>query len=307
MNLLNSKYKIIGVLFVVGLILSSITYILYMSSKSDEQWDTDEFTLNSAILGNPLDISVGLPQNYDPNAITPYQTVYLLDGMYYFDDHGSKAEKGGVISIMDRLITHEMMPEAILVGISYDEFNDERERYTHWGAVHFRDFFREELIPYIEDNYHVNPSANERTLLGHSGPGQFVVYALMADGLRNETTFFRFVAISGAFEKSRTSFKEEEQLHFEGHMDALANRILYMSVGSEDDVRLPWGWIIENDTVIYPNLLDLHRTFTNKLENRGYTDFAYESTEHDGYGHWDIQELAFEDGLKWVFQQGGSM
>ena len=60
------------------------------------------------------------------------------------------------------------MPQAIIVGIPNDYFNERHEMtFEKWGGKPklYLDFFKKELIPYIEENYRVN---SHRTLIGMS-------------------------------------------------------------------------------------------------------------------------------------------
>ncbi|MHA2249912.1 MAG: alpha/beta hydrolase [Candidatus Kariarchaeaceae archaeon] len=297
-NYINTKTIGIGVMLII--IVSSV--IFYMIPDSDDGWTKEEFVIHSYHLGDDFNITVGLPPNYNEKSVSKYHAIYLLDAMYYYDDTGpfSRVQNGGVISIMERLSAEDKIPNTILVGIGYIPDFAHQGRYIHSAVYFFRRFFQEELIPYIDENYNVIPYPEGRTLMGHSGTAHVTVYTMMSGALLDEQLFKRFIAVSGSYDSSRNAYKQEEELFEDVGLSGLAGRILYMIVGTDDDIELPW---LAGSPWLDPSLLNSHRSFVQKLQNRKYVDFTFESEEYEGYGHWDIQEFGFESGLGWVFQQ----
>ncbi|MHA2251309.1 MAG: alpha/beta hydrolase [Candidatus Kariarchaeaceae archaeon] len=268
---------------------------VYLLSDSENGWQKEEMVLHSSILGDDIDITVGLPPDYDQNSTAKYQTVYLLDGMYFFDDSHelSVAINWSVLGMVERMSKDGKLPDTILVGISYPPYVSHRGRYFNANPRYFRDFLRTELIPHIESDYNVITNASSRTLIGHSAGAHFAVFSLMADGLVNEQTISQIIAVSGTYHSSNPAYKEEEKLFEEIGIEGLRNTKLYLTIGTEDEQVLP----IPSE----PTLLQAHRDFTQKLENRQYNDFTLKHTEYEGYTHWDIMEDACEEGLEWLF------
>ncbi|MHA2250492.1 MAG: alpha/beta hydrolase [Candidatus Kariarchaeaceae archaeon] len=282
----------------LGIILLDFLAIIItsiISSRYNPNWEVSDDQIYSTILGDTLQLYIGLPRTYDPESTTKYHSVYLLDGMYYFNESSEKTTLGGVLETMRNLVYKGEIPDSILLGIGYPDGWGHRERYVHADAELFRRFFREELIPHIEYRYNVIANPDGRALLGHSGAAHFAVYELMKDGRLQEETFSRFVAVSGAYDETRNAYIEEESLYSELGINGLQGKILFMPVGTDDFVILPWGE--------KPKLVDAHRVFAEKLKNRQYSNLNLECPEYDGLGHWDIQEYGFEEGLKWIFEQ----
>ncbi|MHA2251310.1 MAG: alpha/beta hydrolase [Candidatus Kariarchaeaceae archaeon] len=294
MQFRNFNIKVAGLILISIIGISFITIYL-LSDSDDDGWKKEETIIHSSILGDDFDISIGLPSDYEENSATGYHAIYLLDAMYHFDESHelSMATNGGVFEIVQRFTKEEKLPKSILIGIGYPPDLQHRERYVHNNARFFRDFFRTELIPYIESNYNVISDPTGRTLLGHSGGAHFAVFSIMADRRANETTFSQYVAVAGAYHSSNLSYKEEERLFNEIGIDGLKNISLYLTIGTEDEIIL----YIPSE----PSLLQAHRDFVAKLQSRGYTDLTLECTEHEGYRHYDVVEVAYEDGLEWIF------
>jgi len=149
--------------------------------------------LSSRLVNQEYQSSVALPASDPAQPNARYPTVYLLDANWYF----------GLVTDITRIMARcETFPETLVVGIGYpldepldDAFKqiwanrsrdltptvdheEEREEQeyvqrpiTAGGAPHFLQFIREELIPFIDNEYRTD--GQQRTLVGHSSsPGQ---------------------------------------------------------------------------------------------------------------------------------------
>lgn len=140
------------------------------------------FRIESAALGRGFDIYVRLPENYDPEGAA-YPVVYLLDGDSLFP-----------ILAANHLFLHydDGLPEAVVVGIAYGGFDPSVNRrhidfqspgdgvpQGEAGAEAFLAFLREELMPQIEGQFHVDPE--RRVLFGQSRGGNLVLYSAVRD------------------------------------------------------------------------------------------------------------------------------
>lgn len=131
------------------------------------------FEIESQILGETRNLSVYLPADYS-NSETVYPVLYLLDGGTHLQ-HASAA--------VDFLANLRLIPNTIVVAVyNIDRTRDFSpvhvdEQPTTGGADKFLGFLSEELVPYMESNYH---SAGFNILLGHSFGGTFAVHALVA-------------------------------------------------------------------------------------------------------------------------------
>lgn len=161
----------------------------------------DYFALDSRHTGRRHHIYVRLPEGYAENPDARYPVVYVLDGDSLFP-----------LLAPTHLFLHydEQLPEAVLVGIAYGDFDPAiNKRHIDFsapgsdagpdeaGAPAFLDFLRGELLPQAEDRYRVDPS--RRVLLGQSRSGYFVLWsALQAPDL-----FWARIASNPAFVPAR--------------------------------------------------------------------------------------------------------
>jgi len=136
-------------------------------------------SISSAVLKEKRIIQVVLPRNYKPGSTEKYDVLYVLD------DWNIKT-----INNVQQFIEDEAyMPPTIIVGILNTDRNRDflpthvADNKTSGGADKFLQFFKDELIPYVNKTY---PSNGDNTIFGHSFGGVFVTYALI-----NEPQLFK--------------------------------------------------------------------------------------------------------------------
>lgn len=119
----------------------------------------DKYSLNSKLLQSPMDLSIGLPKNYNQSNCK-YPVHYVLDGQIIFSYYY------GVTDIL----TKGEIPECIVVGIQ----SIKRGYYFKPGAGsnEFMNFLTQELIPFIDSSYRTN---GLRLIIGHSTTGAFII------------------------------------------------------------------------------------------------------------------------------------
>ncbi|PIQ08050.1 MAG: hypothetical protein COW71_13980 [Ignavibacteriales bacterium CG18_big_fil_WC_8_21_14_2_50_31_20] len=141
--------------------------------------------INSKILNEDRTIFISLPTGYEQSN-EKYPVIYILDG---------RANFAFSATIVDFLSRNQRMPRTIVVAIP----NTDRDRdftpshiitsKTSGGADKFLDFMKEELMPYIDNNYRTE---SYRTLFGHSLCGMFSIYNLF----ERPEMFNSFIAVS---------------------------------------------------------------------------------------------------------------
>ncbi len=148
------------------------------------------------------ELYVKLPEDYAENTDTKYPVIYTTDAEVHMD--------------MLSGATEFLMPKVILVGISYQKNHalaDERanaSRFRDYSVTAFNNaeaqarfqggqasnhlsFIRDEIIPYIAENYRTDPA--ERTYFGYSLGATFGAYILLAQ----PDTFRHYILGSPAF------------------------------------------------------------------------------------------------------------
>lgn len=240
--------------------------------------NTENRTLFSSKIGQEFRVSVAFPYNYSDSE-NNYPVVYVLD---------ANATFGTVTEISRNLQMFKELPEMFIVGIDYplsenrisagirfrdltpsidDEWLAENiEAYSEFfgiplensgtgGAEKFLQFLHNEMIPFVEANYRINP--DDRTLLGYSLGGLFALYDLF----HPSNTFYRYIIGSPSiWWDNKVSFSYEEKYAAENTNLAAA---VFISVGSlEEPEDEP------NESAMRTNMQKLVKV----LEGREYKD-----------------------------------
>ncbi|MEM6747276.1 MAG: alpha/beta hydrolase-fold protein [Pseudomonadota bacterium] len=187
--------------------------------------------------GGAYELYIRLPEDYgeDPDARHP--VIYATDGLWHFETLAGTMEF--------------MMESAIFVGISWQtdlgadrphvsRFRDYtvlpatdpevQARYNVGQAANHLRFIRDDVIPYVEDNYQADPE--ERTYFGFSLGGLFGAYVLIAE----PETFRHFILgspSSGERSVAYLSELEEEGAPERGDLDVH----VYLTVGGLEEDR----------------------------------------------------------------------
>lgn len=217
-------------------------------------------TITSEIVkGMEYELCIALPPGYEDTA-TIYPVVYMLDAFEIF---------GLQLQTYQQLTFFETVPPLILVGINYklkgksfieglkDYFYIRSRDFTptclsleeiiekhgkdfanfvpvSGGGENFFRFLREELFPFIESEYRVDP--NDRGIFGYSLGGLFSTYALFND----PASFQRYFIGSPALwwdDQAVFNFYEEAKLN------ALKNPVkIYLSIGELEEKGLKGSW-----------------------------------------------------------------
>ncbi len=143
-------------------------------------------TLASTITGKTYTIRVYTPPNYNVN--TSYPSVYFQDGDEYLN-------LATASTVMDNLLDSEAIESVIGVFVVPNNRNVE---YAGDDRFKYRDFFADELVPFIESKYSVETSPDSRAVLGDSYGGN--ISAIIAFG--RPDVFGNCGLHSGAFQPS---------------------------------------------------------------------------------------------------------
>lgn len=144
----------------------------------------EDITLESNIMHKSYYISVYLPPGYDP--AIEYPVAYFQDGAEYLSLAYSK-------TVLDNLIAkNELQP---LIGV-FVVPNERNEEYAFGERFNYRDFFVNELVPFIDRNYSTISEASSRAVIGDSYGGN--ISAIIA--FSNPEVFGNCGIHSGAFQ-----------------------------------------------------------------------------------------------------------
>jgi predicted alpha/beta superfamily hydrolase len=209
--------------------------------------------LHSNLMGQDFLIYVQLPLNYIPDGSKEYPVLYVTEGNRSFPTY---ANISTIIGFPDT-----GFPQVIVVGIAYDietmldwavgrtrdltpvedagteqywegllrgMSGDQSLEVTTGGAPLFLSFICDELVPFIDSAYPVDPG--NRALGGYSYGGLFSLFALF----EHPGMFQRYFAGSPSIHYADRVMFEVEQAYSETHTDLPARLFLTMG-GLEDE------------------------------------------------------------------------
>lgn len=235
----------------------------------------DSVSLNSDILKEEREIFIYWPNGYEQET-AKYPVLYLLDAEYQF--HYTT----GVIAFLAEI---GYVPKMIVVGIPNTDRNRdltpepgeaERKRFpTSGGADDFLDFFRLELIPYIESHYRVQPF---KILVGWSLGGLFSIHAMLSQ----PEIFNAHIAVSpslywnGQFEVLRAE-------EFLSRLPSF-NKSLFLTMGNERE-----------------EMVTSAQNLSEVLERHSPSGFYWEYKQMSEETHSSIKLKSIYDGLEFIF------
>ena len=256
----------------------------------------DNLTLPSKILNMERKFALYLPPDYETSERS-YPVLYLLHGGG--DDQTGWVQFGEVLQITDKAIREGkatpmiiVMPDANTGQRGY--FNDVK------GAWRYEDFFFEELLPYVEQNYRIKAEKRFRAVAGLSmGGGGTFMYALHHPEMFSSAC--PLSASAGALNleehKSRlarnndvsTFTNAEIQQHFERH-SALA---LLESVPVDQIKTVRWYIDCGDDDFLYEGNSLIHIAMRKK-------EIPHEFRIRDGAHRWTYWRESLPEVLAFI-------
>ena len=177
--------------------------------KSYEMPRTQVVPIQDSEADRQYELYIRLPEGYSESTNTEYPVIYTTDAVWHFE--------------MLSGATEFLMPNVILVGISWQkDLDDEREyvsRFRDYSLIksdtaevptgeasHHLSFIRDDVIKYVENNYRADP--DERTYFGYSMGGAFGAYVLLAE----PDTFKNYILGSSSFGRRNAKYKYIDEL-----------------------------------------------------------------------------------------------
>ena len=133
-------------------------------------------SIQSRFLGCEQKYNVYLPDGYD--ATRQYPVVYLLHGLY--GDYSNWVKVGRMKDVADELIASgEACPMVIVMPNAGDnDVHGYQNGYFNVQDWPYEDFFFQEFLPLVEQQYHCGGAKGLRAIMGLSmGGGGSIVYA----------------------------------------------------------------------------------------------------------------------------------
>ncbi|MBG7610314.1 MAG: alpha/beta hydrolase [Anaerolineae bacterium] len=227
---------------------------------------TETITLHSSAGDRDYEIYIALPEGYAFGHLS-YPVVYMLDGDLTFI---------WATAYSRWLSSGDIIPKLIIVGIN-NSHRRYQDLYPDEGgdSEKFLTFMRDELVPYIDDNYNTKPE--NRTLAGISDSALFSLYALF-----NATeTFNHYIITTPSLSKDDLIFEFENE-YADNHTDLPVK--LFLSRGGNE---------------VSNNFLALFE----RLEGRNYAGLEMNMEILENHGHVTTIVQGFIDGLQTIFHR----
>lgn len=147
-------------------ILSLVNVILLAAAVVAAR--TEDVKVPTDKLSSPGDVTVVLPEGYDPEAEDPYPVVYLLNG------HGGNNRSWSTVTNLDSLAT-----EFDMIFVCPDGRNS-----WYWDSpvdptMQMESYIVDDLVPYIDSHYRTRTDRGGRAVTGLSMGGHGALYLAM--------------------------------------------------------------------------------------------------------------------------------
>lgn len=260
--------------------------VLAACSAKEEKKEIAElhFKQYSESVKDSFYIDVQLPKEYAANPDKKYPTLVFVDGNFYFPM---------MSAILHQYETAGLLEPFIVVGVGYQSFKTmdslrirdylfpkalpSDELNASGGGPNFYNYISKELLPKIDSDFRTDTA--DRTLLGHSFGGYFVLYSLLHQATQQKTDFNYFVSASPSLWYNN--------FYLSSLPDQLSNNEkkvgLYMSVGALEDST--WS-------------VNPVKRITQELKNKKLKAFDFISSVYSHLDHMDVPLITFTKGLQ---------
>lgn len=246
-----------------------ILLVLSCQKEMIEVEDSKSYTISSSYTNEDYNLQLLYPENYD--SLVAYQTIFLLDGDWYFYE-------------LAEIIKEQYPNNIVLVGIGYKNDNNRSSDFTYpaddilsnsGNAKKYIQFLNNELIPFISDSLQIK--AKQKTLAGHSLGGYFNLYLLFQDELENP--FDNLITASPSLFWHDAYLLDLEQQYNSSH-DSL-NINLFITIGDSEGVTMN----------------TLFNAINEKIESRNYLGLTFDYERFENTTHNNNPIKSFEKGI----------
>jgi predicted alpha/beta superfamily hydrolase len=261
--------------------------------------NTQTYAMHSDETGADYQLFIATPPDFRTSG-KKYPVVYMLDADYSF---------ALTRNVVQHFVERKKLPEMILVGIAYPGAADDpnvyktnRKRdYTpslsplaaaaaangeveKGGAVRFRNFIADEVIPYVATAF---PVSADRTLIGHSYGGLFGTYVLLTE----PELFKRYIIVSPSlWYDNRLILRVEQQTAAHRQIDRKVERHVFFAIGA-----------LETREETGAPMVEELKQFYRRLQTRGEPGAQFDLRVYPDESHASIFPGAVTGGLLAVF------
>jgi enterochelin esterase family protein len=235
-----------------------------------------DFDYTSSILNNSRNITVYLPEGYDPKKPKGYPAIYLFDSFIYLN-------RIEVPNVLDNMIREKRIEPMIAVFID----NPTKELRDKELALNFafKDFVVKELVPYVRSNWNVTKIPRKTIIGGMSYGGLAAGFC----AFYHDSVFGNVLSESGSFWRDTVIQEPPVNWH---RSDWLINQF---QTNKKKNIRFYLDWGLQE-----PIILNSNRKFTRILNRLGYD---YKFSEFNGWHDWSNSRKSFPLGLEYLMTE----
>lgn len=186
--------------------LKTITLLLVFLSTFAFSQKTILKEYKSQHLQETRHISIHLPKNYEKDSLANYPLTFVLDSKKTFNLY---------VQASDSFALTDNAPKQIIIGVptsakdaSFNKRNGDLTSQSTWFYL----FLRDELLPYIEENYRTSPFI---TAVGSENSGNLITYFL-----GEQTPILNaFICLNPNLSDNITNYIDSYRLEDYGKMD----------------------------------------------------------------------------------------
>ena len=262
----------------------------------------DELVLNSKILKGDRKFAIYLPPDYE-SSTRSYPVLYLLHGLG--DNQSAWIQFGEVLHTADKAINSGIATSMIII---MPDAGTGQFGYTNAmsGKWNYEDFFFEEFIPFVENQYRIRKDKRYRAICGLSmGGGGSFLYALRRPDLFSSAAPLSASLGPQSVEQmddhsyqiywgySKSNFNKSDFETFKKK-----NNPLYLIDQIDQKTLNSVRWYIDcgDDDYLYKNNVLMHI----KMREKGV---HHEFRIRDGDHNWDYWRSALPSVLEFVSQR----
>ena len=259
----------------IRFLITALSLGIFVGISAQDGYTVKQDSLKSDVLKQNRKFSIFLPEGYDAKDVR-FPVLYVLDA----DGRDQHA-----VPTARFLFVNNKMPKAIVIGVfnidrNHDFLPDSsRNATTGGGADNFVQFFKKELIPYIDKNFKTEAY---NVLIGHSFGGVFAMHALLTD----PDLFDGYIAIDPGFwykdqmqvKNARNEFLKSKNW----------NKTIYIS-GREGDGMKEMGV----------------SSMEKLLKSSAPKDLNWKIMAYPNEDHGSVPFKSIYDGLRFIFDAGG--
>lgn len=224
----------------------------------------DNLTLTSKILNGERKYAVYLPPDYDTSERS-YPVLYLLHGAG--DDHTGWVQFGEVLRITDNAIKDGTATPMVIV--MPDANTGKRGYFNQGDEWRYEDFFFEEFMPHVEQQYRIKGEKRYRAVAGLSmGGGGSFMYALHHPELFSSACPLSAYVGPLTMDDYKERLKDSDVKYSEAEMKTYFKRHnaleLLETVPTEDVKSVRWFIDCGDDDFLYQGNSLVHIAMTKK-------------------------------------------